>query len=441
MFGSIAAFYIYKGKLQAAKMTKDGVFKDAVECAWNTHSLLQVFEKIKKLYRTKTARIILGCDISHVVSFLVPKEYAADRLYIKEKAQGLISTDLDDTVWDFKNIYIQGDSVLIQVVCIIKSFVEKLSSLLDAANISVSSMEPASYALARLTKDEKSPHCILYKNASNCLVFAYRGIVLRSMEQIDNNQKLIFYIESIKDIFGTTVEKLLLGSGCSRNDIPKALKGIPVEQKVLHPLIGIAAEHNDAIFKEKVLSREENIKKFATKSDKEEDQLHRKKYYIHNIKKAMESFLCKIQNPKIFVAVSVLILCAFSGKIAYQKRKQLANETNGLTTVTSITPTPTLVQIELSKYSVHVLNGSGVAGQAGYVKDILQKNGFKKIDIGNASNYAFKDTSIGIKEVLAEILYPHIIEILENEYTVSLNEQRIADDSNYDLIIIVGSKK
>ncbi|MCB9812977.1 MAG: LytR C-terminal domain-containing protein [Pseudomonadales bacterium] len=93
--------------------------------------------------------------------------------------------------------------------------------------------------------------------------------------------------------------------------------------------------------------------------------------------------------------------------------------------------------LDLDQYTLRVLNGSGISGQANVVKSDLQKAGFKNIDIGNAQKISSNKTQILLNPKLPSEVRALLLNVLENfgqEYTIQENSEL-----NYDVVITTTS--
>lgn len=97
-------------------------------------------------------------------------------------------------------------------------------------------------------------------------------------------------------------------------------------------------------------------------------------------------------------------------------------------------------ELDLSTYSLQILNGSGVAGAAGAVQKILEDSGFAVFDLGNADSYNYQETEIQVIGGLPKGVYDEIEKAL-TDYNVVLSEENLSEDSEHDVVIIVGQKK
>lgn len=156
-------------------------------------------------------------------------------------------------------------------------------------------------------------------------------------------------------------------------------------------------------------------------------------------------------NPKIssknrkspiilFIVVLSFIIIATVIFFRQVQTKPTAEPVVTPTPVASITPSLE-ASLNLSEYLVQILNGSGIAGQAGAVQTLLTAKGFNKFTLGNAKLYNYTDTEISLKANIADDVFKAISDILENDYTVVKSAPSLSQNSTYDVVITVGRKK
>lgn len=95
--------------------------------------------------------------------------------------------------------------------------------------------------------------------------------------------------------------------------------------------------------------------------------------------------------------------------------------------------------LELNKYKIRVLNGSGISGQAGILKTNLEKVGFADIDLGNAQKIESNKTQIIFLSTLSTNVRTIILDVVNNldqEYTIQENSEL-----NYDVVITTTAAK
>lgn len=105
------------------------------------------------------------------------------------------------------------------------------------------------------------------------------------------------------------------------------------------------------------------------------------------------------------------------------------------------TPSPSpAAKLDLTKFSVNILNGSGIAGEAGKAKDLLTTAGFKVSGTGNASSYSFTKTIVKAKSSVDAAFVSKLVETLGKNYSVD-KTQTLPDSSTDDVQVVVGSTK
>lgn len=147
---------------------------------------------------------------------------------------------------------------------------------------------------------------------------------------------------------------------------------------------------------------------------------------------------------KLLVGLGILlvIVAAASGGYLFLKNRSQEEKTSMLTPIpTFFIPSPTQQEINLSEYKVEVLNGSGISGRAGQVKDALVSIGFleDQITTGNAASYTFKDTEVEMKSSVFGAVLQKIQQALL-EYSV-VKKDALGEGSSYDVVVTVGTKK
>lgn len=104
------------------------------------------------------------------------------------------------------------------------------------------------------------------------------------------------------------------------------------------------------------------------------------------------------------------------------------------------TPTPTVEEVDLSAYSIQLLNGSGVAGVAGDEQTALEADGFKVENVGNAETQDFSETSISFKSDVSEAFLDKLKESLAARYVIAGEAGELDSDNTYDVVITLGSE-
>jgi len=151
-------------------------------------------------------------------------------------------------------------------------------------------------------------------------------------------------------------------------------------------------------------------------------------------------------NPLFIIIPGIFLLGALLGGIVYYQ-KNISGIKISVTTPTSApsettTPTPTATpRVDLEKHSVKILNGSGIAGEAGKASDLLGKAGFKVASTGNASNYNYTKTIIQTKSSVEKGFISALTEALSKTYAVDSKIISLSASSPDEVVIVVGSSK
>lgn len=157
----------------------------------------------------------------------------------------------------------------------------------------------------------------------------------------------------------------------------------------------------------------------------------------------------KEKSPVFWILVpGIFILGAILGGIFfYQKEVNTIDAENTPTPVAtpevSVTPTPTTKaeqKIDVSEFDIAILNGSGIAGEAGKVKTLLEDAGFSVTSTGNAPTYDYTKTIIKAKSTVDNSVIEKLKEALLESYEVG-DSQTLPSSSTTDIQVIVGSSK
>ena len=103
----------------------------------------------------------------------------------------------------------------------------------------------------------------------------------------------------------------------------------------------------------------------------------------------------------------------------------------------SPTPTP---NVDKSTISVKVLNGTGVAGEAGYLQGILKNLGYSKIETGNSDTSDATSTTIVYSSNISQSLVDELTSKLKTEYN-SVSSRLSSVKGAFDIEITTGPRK
>lgn len=145
---------------------------------------------------------------------------------------------------------------------------------------------------------------------------------------------------------------------------------------------------------------------------------------------------------KVIILLAVFVLGMLAGGfIVYQKgvpflKNTVLKQANQNPTPT---PTPTEIPVDLSKYTIEVLNGSEINGAATQLKDALSKEGFSVLSTGNATDSSFIKTAIRAKKDVSKQYLRKLKDFLLKSHALS-ETQDLENSEKTDVIVIIGAK-
>lgn len=144
---------------------------------------------------------------------------------------------------------------------------------------------------------------------------------------------------------------------------------------------------------------------------------------------------------KKWLGIITLVLVAIVGVVYFMFFRGGSKKAEPTPTPTAmveeVTPTtePAIAKEDLK---IKILNGSGVVGEAGRVKTILEKAGYKIESTDNAESYDHKETEIQAKTAVTSTVLDELKKLLEKDYTVTTS--KLEKDNEVDIIVTVGSR-
>ena len=109
------------------------------------------------------------------------------------------------------------------------------------------------------------------------------------------------------------------------------------------------------------------------------------------------------------------------------------------------TPSPVVLEstpaadLDKSSPKIRILNGSGTAGVASVVKDLLAGKGWQVVAIGNADNFDFGQTVLRFKSSFVKF-EEALVGDLSDDYSVGVSQDKLEATDSADIEVIVGTK-
>lgn len=191
----------------------------------------------------------------------------------------------------------------------------------------------------------------------------------------------------------------------------------------------------------------ENVKDNATEGDASINEPENKKdeKLVVDNKSSTNFNIFWIILPGIMLLGLLMggIIAYFSGINKLNSSEASATKKPTPQPIITIEPSPAVSpvsKIDLTKYKVKVLNGSGIKGEAGKVQALLEKAGFTIESTGNAGRYDYTNTVIQTKEAVDKAFIDQLEKDLSKTY--KLDKSVILKDTEASsVIVIVGSSK
>ncbi|MBI4058883.1 LytR C-terminal domain-containing protein [Candidatus Microgenomates bacterium] len=138
------------------------------------------------------------------------------------------------------------------------------------------------------------------------------------------------------------------------------------------------------------------------------------------------------------IVILILIGLVAGGYFLLGKTGGTIEATPSPTPISEVTPSPTPAMAK-EDVKIQVLNGTGVAGEAGKAKDKLTAAGYTNVETGNADTKDNKETTVSFSETVPADFQDEIITILEDNYA-TVNRVTTATGS-FEVVIVTGLRK
>jgi len=453
--------YITKSKIKLVNVTmfKKPKVEPVDEALWMSDSLENILLKFKKNVKGM-ARILLAEDFVYTVTLGLPSSsYLRDD--IKRIAQELIPENLDQTLWDFKEI---ESLKKIQVIAVAKTVFETVVSSITKVGLRIEAIESLSFALARLSGKQDKPLVFVHIDDGEILLtLAKSGIVIatKCLATIDLNA-INQFTSFAKDQYGTEVKDIIIcgntsgtphQGGAGQVDLASFENaGFNARIENISPIVSLANKEDIKGRDEEVLNLISSSFWQATASDagsRPESPTAIRDAGQARLAQAPAKRARMTNNSRRIgrwtgAVVIIIIIAAVVAGFLFFKAKSRTDQntpkpTHAQSKPTIITPSATpSAEVDFSSYSITILNGSGREGEAGRLQAILEDNGFTVAEIGNAESSNYQKTEIHHKENVPESVTLTLDKIINTLYDFSISAD-LEEDSKSDIVIIIGS--
>lgn len=189
--------------------------------------------------------------------------------------------------------------------------------------------------------------------------------------------------------------------------------------------------------------KDENLDKYTLAEDQEVPQVEAKEEVEQDESSKNErvGFFAGTRGKVwLILMVVVLLFSVAASAFIYLNVTKESENTNSQPEVSppvEATPTPK-PQVESSDYQILVLNGGGIAGEAGRLKEALTEEGFTVPEVGNAPNQVIY-TIVSVKDIVPESLIQDLQTFLLKSYVLA-PEIETDNTQDMDIVITIGQE-
>ena len=478
MFDKKTLLYLTRGKIIVSSSAKEK--RKLYQIDWDGNDPTPAFKSIKKNLRANSAIVILGHDLSYVLTVQIPQA-KINRSLVQSTVQPLVPENITIDNFDWKII---GENAakklaLVQVIATPGGILNNLSYAAKVNKIKIESITPISILLASQTNSLKNPHLIIWAGQEKLAVVSHHGNVYLS-ENIENDAQTM-----VNDLIEFSLEKhgLKINNVVMDWVVDKKIE-FPSQWKVnkgsLDPMAAAAAKKPKKGKDEETLelkpveeptepqeksevskvepaqttgevatakessaeATETPIDSTETNEAESEEPTKEEEKDSESDEEEEEEAKPRVNKKILIILLAVLVVggLVVGGVLYFRSRVQKSSSSTEPTSQEP-TPTPTTVPegVSLEDYKAQVLNGSGIAGEAGVVQGLLATAGLEEVDTGNAASYDFTDTKVSLKKDVPDEVFDEIKKALES-YSV-VKGDTLSEDSGFDIVVTVGSTK
>lgn len=390
---------------------------------WSNDTLEGIFSTIKKETKIDEVRIVLGSEIGYVIDFKIDDISNARREVILKMSKSWLPFVVTDDCFDWKLVKLGESDLWAQVIAAESAIMEVISKAIQKSGIRVQWVIPVGVALGMVSVKKEAPILIKWKGKENLNVLAQNGLVdyvgSDNDELINNFAKRKWNLEVFPEQMILNEANFVLNEWVESGKVKgndSEILGLNLLKRKNQNLEGVIPASLEGVV------GGENVTELEVNQSVE--------------KKGVNLWLW------IILLISVLVMGGVLwwnfGRENKVVEENLANQ-NTPQVVATVTPeqsTASAKVIDYSLYKIQVLNGSGISGEAGRLGAKLSDAGFTNVVVGNSPTEEVV-TLVSYKASLPAEVLAKVMETISN-YEIG-NVLFLTNDSQYDLIVVVGS--
>lgn len=396
--------------------------------------LLEKLAEVKKVFKRSNFFLLIPEEKTKLYLFKLPLDTKNVVGAVEEQLGLQADEKLSNLTYDLKKMGVDEEEGVSyhQAIVAQKNYLKDLKKAFDKAGVAVETIENPSFALARLTKNVKVPHCIYYKDSEQrVFLAAFEGEVFAAA-CLDIRKKLenaiTEMVSEIKGRYGLEIKSILCQPTVAFE--LEDVKGLRVKQEdLLHPALGLA------------------LKKDLFGADLDVLSLR-----FPEVELKDEGVFEKMNKKLLLIPLLFLVLAAGFLLVKSQwGRLNLAGITAVFAPAPTATPlpspslsptpqpttTPAPTPLVKSELKVQILNGSGVVGVASRAQTFLIEDGWVIDSVANADRYDYENTQIKIKKSKEAYLTMLKARLSEN-FSLSETIEELPEGENVDAVVIIG---
>lgn len=372
---------------------------------WNVETIPVILKEIKKKYG-KTIRLLIDDGCAYVMALYGLNNPSRDKVF--EAIVGTIPEDIHSTEWDYEVV----DSA-IQIIAYHKRIREEMFASIRSAGFLIESTFPVSVAIAEQL-NHKQLAIVVYKHESVDLV-AIEGKMVISVHRIhvgSISENCAEFLSYLQEKYQKSFKKVVVSGVPLEECKIDGVQDIEYTTAPVEPAVGIVQKQPD-------------------------QNVHTDTKNNHHL------------SAHVVVVVIVLFttVTAGGGWLAMKRFQFTAGEERRpsptpIVRIPTSTPPPVSpvasASFNRADYTIQVLNGSGQAGEATRLTDLLVTEGYSVIETGNADKQDYVETKLQFHPNVAEQARNDLDKLLLENYTEVIAETKIASDEA-DITIIIGA--
>lgn len=376
------------------------------------------------------------------IRFLIPQEKAyvgllkfesktvLDKETIFKQVSALIPEPLTEGFFDFKQVNLDEENEYALFFAVRPKYYLEFAKVFEEEKIKVEAIETPSIAISRLVTDKTEPFFLLYQEEKTFVIAYFKGIVL-GVFSLDNNLDLGAQVTKIalylKEKFGLEVKKVIKTSfdASLALALKDDLKGNDDKVLNLNPPSDINEEE---LVEQTSLLDEEKTSQIPEKkiSDKEPTPI-----------KLIIYLLLAIISVGIFIYIVMDKIN--SKKVSNNQQAQLVSENKAQLPVITSSPTPIQAKFKASDYAVQIISTKLTDQEKETMLEDMVLAGYEKVTF-EVVKVASSSSSLIIKPKVAEF-QDNFLKDFKDLISAQKLEVSLAEDRDYDVVLIIGKEK